>query len=80
MAGGPEPPLKSQKHIGFPSNTGPDLLKNHRANKPTFYVAPAKRYLNGVLLAADDGWLKAELGSSLPLINYTKKLSKLDTL
>ena len=36
-AGGPDPPEKSQK-IGFLSNTGPDLLKNHKATKPAFNV------------------------------------------
>ena len=38
-AGGPDPPEKSQK-IGFLSNTGPDLLKNHKATKPAFNVGP----------------------------------------
>ena len=37
--GGPDPPEKSQK-IGFLSNTGPDLLKNHKATKPAFNVGP----------------------------------------
>ena len=27
--GGPDPPLKNHKNIGFLSNTGPDPLKNH---------------------------------------------------
>ena len=30
----PPPPPKSHKHIGFLSNTGPDLLKNDKATKP----------------------------------------------
>ena len=37
---GPEPPEKSQ-NIGFPSNTGLDPLKNHKATKPTFNVGPS---------------------------------------
>ena len=27
-------PLKNYKNIGFLSNTGPDILKNHKATKP----------------------------------------------
>ena len=27
----PPPPLKNQKFIGWPSNIGPDPLKNHKA-------------------------------------------------
>ena len=35
-AGSPDPlpPEKLQNMIGFLSNTGPDLLKNHKATKP----------------------------------------------
>ena len=36
--GGPDTPLKNHKNIGFPSNTGPDPLKNHKATKPAFNV------------------------------------------
>ena len=36
---GPHPTEKSQR-IGFLSNTGPDLLKNHKATKPAFNVGP----------------------------------------
>ena len=32
-SGPPPPPLKNHKNIGFISNTGPDLLKNHKAAK-----------------------------------------------
>ena len=43
--GGPDPPdpPKNNKSIGFLSNTGPDLLKNHKATctKPAFNVGPA---------------------------------------
>ena len=48
--GGPDPPpLKNHKNLGFLSNTGSDLLKNHKATKPAFNVGPFK--LNGVSLA-----------------------------
>ena len=36
----PPPPLKNHKKLGFQSNTGPDLLKNHKATKPAFNVGP----------------------------------------
>ena len=29
------------KAIGFLSNTGPDLLENHKATKPAFNVGPS---------------------------------------
>ena len=32
--------LKNHKKLGFLSNTGPDLLKNHKATKPAFNVVP----------------------------------------
>ena len=53
---GPPPPLKKHKKLGFLSNTGPDLLKNHKATKNSFQcwaiIGPqAKRHLNGVSLA-----------------------------
>ena len=38
--GGPDPPEKSKKKIGFLSNTGQDLPKNHQATKPAFNVGP----------------------------------------
>ena len=31
-------PLKNHKKLGTLSNTGPDLLKNHKATKPAFNV------------------------------------------
>ena len=34
-------PLKSNKNIGFLSNTGQDPLKNYKAAKPTFNVGPS---------------------------------------
>ena len=33
-------PRKNHKNLGFLSNTGPDLLKNHKATKPAFNVGP----------------------------------------
>ena len=49
------PPLKNHKNIGFLSNTGPDLLKIHKATKPAFNVGPssvipAKSHLNCIWL------------------------------
>ena len=38
---GSGPPLKNHKIIGFPSNTGPDLLKHHKSTKPAFNVLPS---------------------------------------
>ena len=35
------PPEKSQKYIGFLTNTGPDSLKNHKDTKPTYNVGPS---------------------------------------
>ena len=49
-AGGLDP-LKNHKNIGFPSNTGPDPLINHKATKSAFIGTPAKRHLNVVSLA-----------------------------
>ena len=34
------PPQKSQKNIGFLSNTCSDPLKKHKATKPAFNVGP----------------------------------------
>ena len=42
--GGPwglDPPLKNHKTIGFSSNTGMDLLKNHKVTKPAVNVGPS---------------------------------------
>ena len=32
-------PLENYKNIGLLSNSGPDPLNNHKANKPTFNLA-----------------------------------------
>ena len=36
----PLPLLKNHKILGFLSNTGPDILKNHKATKPAFNFGP----------------------------------------
>ena len=77
---GSRPPLKNNKNIGFPSNTGPDLLKipsqysmlgchRHTSGTPFKWHFPA-----GLIISPLSGiW-------NLPsLINY-KKMSKLDPL
>ena len=38
---GMDPHPENDKTIGFLSNTGPDPLKNHKAAKPAFNVAPS---------------------------------------
>ena len=38
---GVQTPLKNHKAIGFLSNSGLDLLKNHKATKPAFNVGPS---------------------------------------
>ena len=39
--GGPNPPLKNVKNIGFLSNTGPEPLKIHKATESAFNVGPS---------------------------------------
>ena len=56
----PPPPPKNHKNIGFPSNNGLDLLKNHKATEPAFNVGPSSaRQRNSISMAfcwrADDG-------------------------
>ena len=36
--------LKNHKNKGFPSNTGLDLLKNHKATKPAFNIGSFYSY------------------------------------
>ena len=49
--------MKNHKTIGFASNTGTDLLKNHKVTKPALNVGPSlvqeqnAIYVNGVWLA-----------------------------
>ena len=52
--GGPDPPppLKNHTNKGFLSNTGPDPLKSQVSIQCWAFIAtPAKRHLNGILLA-----------------------------
>ena len=43
---------KNHKTIGFLSNTGPDLLDNHKATKPAFNVESFKwRFAGGSMMA-----------------------------
>ena len=75
-------PLKNHKNIGFLSNTGPTIPKNHKAIEPAFHVGPsfsgtpAKRHLDGVLLAGQ-GWPAyrgiCTLSSQLKEKKHTKK-------
>ena len=46
-------PEGNHKNIGFLSDTGPDPLKNHKATIQCWAIigTPAKRNLNGLLLA-----------------------------
>ena len=57
--GGPDPPLKNYKSIGFSSNTGPDPLKNrsYQASIQSWSIigTPAKRHLMAFRWRADDG-------------------------
>ena len=70
--------MKHHKNIGFLSNTGQDPLKKSQSyTKPSFFVGPSStRQLNAIR------WLPPNSGIRIfpPLVNYTKKLSKLDPL
>ena len=73
------PPLKSHKNLGFRSNTCLDPLKNNKATKPEFNVAPSStRQLNAIQMAlrwrADGGPLLLVFESSLP--SSTKTTTK----
>ena len=47
--GGPDPPLKNHRNIGFHSNSGPDPLKKHKATKSALNVGPlAARTRNAI--------------------------------
>ena len=47
--GGPDPPEKAQKKIGFLSNSGPDPLKNYEATEPAFNVGPSSARLRNTI-------------------------------
>ena len=62
------PSLENHKAIGFLSNTGPDPLENHNANKPVFNVGQSSdRQQNAILMAfrwwSNDGPLLVLFGS-----------------
>ena len=45
-------PLKNYQNIGFPSNAGPDPLKNHKAFKPALNVGlSSARQRNAIKMA-----------------------------
>ena len=50
--GGPDPPEKSQKSIGFLCNTGTDPLKNYKAIKPAFSVGPISAHQRNTISTA----------------------------
>ena len=72
-AGGPAPPLKNHKFIGFLSNTGPEPQKKHKATKPTFNIGPSS-----ARWWADNGPLLVVFESFLPSLNEKKKLLELN--
>ena len=80
------PPLKNYKNIGFPSNSGPDPLKNYEATEPAFNVGPLSAcQRNTILMAfrwrADICPLIVVLPSSQHASSkQLKKMSKLDPL
>ena len=72
----PPPPLKTNKNIGFLSNTGPDPLGNHKDTKPAINLGPSsarQRNANGVSLLCR--WWPAYKGIWIlpPLINLNWK-------
>ena len=79
------PTEKAQCYAGFLSNTGLDPLKKHKTTKPAFKVLaiigpPAKRHLNGVLLAGRSWPAYSGIWIHTPLINYSEKKSEVDPL
>ena len=72
---GSGPPLKNHKHLGFPSNTGPDPLKSYQARIQCRVIngMTTKRHLNGILLAGR--WWPALSGIWIisPLLNLKKQ-------
>ena len=49
--GGPDPPLKKHRNIGFLSNTGPVPMKNRASIQCWAIIDPLAKRLNGVSLA-----------------------------
>ena len=57
-------PAEKHKNIGFFSNTGSDLQKNHKAKRPAFNVGPSSSRWR-----AHDDPLIVVFGSSLPSLS-----------
>ena len=79
--GGPDPPLKNHKNIGFLCNTCLDPLKNHKATKPAFNVGPSSAcqgnaISRAICWRADDGPFLRYLDPISP--HQLKKQSNLD--
>ena len=84
---GVQTPPENHRNIGFLSNTGPDLLKYHKATKPALCWAivgtPAKRHVNGDCWRADNDPRIVVLGPTLPsstkrkLVKFSPPLTKL---
>ena len=57
-------PLNNHESIGFLSNTCPDLLKSHKATKPTFNVGSSSAHQrNAILMMARFLWHLDHLSS-----------------
>ena len=72
-SGGPDPPPPPEKsqNLGLVSNSGPDLLKNHKATEPAFNVGPSSSSQGDAIemvfrWRADDDPLIVVFGSSHP--------------
>ena len=68
------PPLKNYKNIGFPSNIGPDPLKNHKATKPIFNVRPSSARKRNAIVSGI--WIifpsiKTKLKAEPPLAKFS---------
>ena len=78
--GGPDPPLKNNKNIGFSSNIGRDLLKirSYQTSIQCWGIigTPAKHHLMEFRWRANDDPLIVVLGSSLPSSKKKKKKKK----
>ena len=82
---GVQAPLKNHKNIEFLSNWfgSPEKSQSYQASIQCWAIIsmPAKRHLNGISMAGQDGLLIVVFGSSLPSSTKkttTKKQSKLD--
>ena len=62
-------PIENHKNVGILSNTGPDLLKNHKATKPAFNVGPPSAQRN-----AKDGPLILVFGLNNILLDKSQDM------